>query len=178
MADPVDGTEIIIVRHGQTHWNLEGRIQGSGDSPLTKDGMASARKLGARLAGSAMRRPITCIYSSPIGRAKGTADIISRCFPRSIEVILEAGLRERSFGCLEGLTAAEQSERYPEVHARNKRREEEYACPGGGESRADVRMRAAAALRSIALRHPGERVLVVTPSEPPTLAPNGKTYFT
>ena len=119
--------------------------------------------LGKRLAASCAKTPIACVYSSPIGRAKSTADTVAK-YLGSVEVVLDAGLRERSFGCLEGLTVEEQKAKHPEVQKRNSARDDDYACPGGGESRAVVRKRATEALRSIAMRHPGQRVVVVTHS--------------
>lgn len=159
----VDGTELVLVRHGRTEWNAAGRIQGSGDSPLTSDGVGAAKALGWRLARSGRRQPTAC-YASPLGRAHRTAELICAQLSEPLVVLAEHALRERSYGCLEGLTYAEQIAQHPEVHARNRSGELEYAPPGGGESRAEVALRALDALTAIARRHPGERVLVVTHS--------------
>jgi probable phosphoglycerate mutase len=161
--EAIEGTEIIIVRHGQTEWNLQQRIQGSKDSPLTAQGIAAAQELGRRLSRTHAERPIACVYSSPIGRAWTTAHIVAEALP-SVETFAAEGLRERSFGVLEELTPAECKAQHPEVQRRNHNREDDYAPPGGGESRAEVRARGHAALVSIARRHPGKRVLVVTHS--------------
>lgn len=161
MADgSLEGTEIILVRHGQTEWNLQGRIQGSGDSPLTEQGIRAAKHLANRLATTG-ERP-TVIYASPIGRAWNTANLLAEAL-QPISVHKEELMRERSFGCLEGLTSAEQRERFPESWQRNSTRDETYAPPDG-ESRLEVRERAMAGLLAIAKRHRQQRILVVTHS--------------
>lgn len=162
----LDGTEIVLVRHGRTEWNELGRIQGSKDSPLTQEGIEAARRLGRRLASTQAARPIVCAYASPLGRAWATASIVVDELPSgaSIGVYADDGLQERSFGVLEGLTTAEGKANFPEAQRRNASREDDYAPPGGGESRASVRARAQEALLAIARRHRGERVLVVTHS--------------
>ena len=162
-ADSLEGTEILLVRHGETVWNVEGRVQGSSDSPLTERGIDSAKELARRLRRSG-KRPIAAIYSSPIPRARRTAELLAGGLPDAPAIVDHAPLRERSFGCLEGLSAAEQEQRHPEVRRRDRAREDEYAPPGGGESRRQVRERATEALLWIAQRHPGQRVLVVTHS--------------
>ena len=156
----LEGTEIILVRHGQTVWNLQGRIQGSGDSPLTEKGIQAARMLANRLATTG-EKP-TVIYASPIGRAWDTANLLAESL-QPIGVHKEELMRERSFGCLEGLTSQEQRERFPEAWKRNSTRDENYAPPDG-ESRLEVRERAMAGLLAIATRHRQQRILVVTHS--------------
>src|SRR5438477_4218649 len=85
-------TQIIIVRHGETTWNLEGRHQGHLDSPLTKRGVAQAEALAARLG----NEEFAALYSSDLGRALATAEIIgTRC---GKSVVIDARLRERNLG--------------------------------------------------------------------------------
>ena len=67
MADSRHGTEIILVRHGETEFNVAGKLQGTLDSPLTAKGVSAARQLGRRLASAS--RPVTACYASPLGRA-------------------------------------------------------------------------------------------------------------
>ena len=156
----LDGTTIILVRHGKTEWNAQERIQGSCDSPLTDHGLRSARVLGERLAASAER--IDAVYSSPIGRAWHTAQIIAKCVALP-EPTPDEELRERSFGVLEGLTNRQAKERFPEAERRNSSREDSYAPPGG-ESREACRARGCAALKRLAAKHPGQRLLIVSHS--------------
>jgi len=157
----LEGTEVMIVRHGRTTWNEEGRIQGSGDAPLTEAGEIEAVRLGERLAMGLGRKPTVC-YSSPLRRATRTAEIL--CGHLGLQICVEEDLRERAYGCLEGLTSEEQKAQHPEAHKRNRAREDEYEIPGGGESRANARKRVLAVIKRIALRHAGQRVLIVTHS--------------
>lgn len=156
----LEGTELLLVRHGRTEWNEQGRLQGAGDSPLTEEGIQAAHLLAHRLA-SAKSRPVAC-YSSPQPRALLTATLITAHL--GIPTREAQGLRERSYGCLEGLTWAEQKVRHPEAHVMNAKRCDDYVPPGGGESRSACRARALDELSELARRHPGERVLCVTHS--------------
>ena len=152
-----EGTELLLVRHGETEWNVQGRLQGAADSPLTAVGEADAVKCRDRLARGS-RAPCVC-YTSPLGRARKTAEIL--CAGTSIPIVDDDGLVERSFGVLEGLTVEERKAQFPDVKLRSP--DDDYAPPGG-ESRSSTQARAVAALKAIAERHPGERVLVVTHS--------------
>ena len=154
-----EGTELVLVRHGETVWNTQGRIQGTGDSPLTENGVAQAEALAWRLHRSG-RCPITACYASPLGRAHHTAQILTSN-GLALPVTLEPDLAERNYGVLEGLSPEEKLARFPEVVAEDEAGGEDYAPPGG-ESRAMVRTRALRALAKIASRHPGERILIVT----------------
>jgi broad specificity phosphatase PhoE len=94
-------TRFIVVRHGQTEWNVEARIQGQGDSNLTAEGRAQARAIAARLAA----QPFDVLVSSDLGRAAETARAIAeRC---GKPIVLDARLRERHFGVGEGMTYEE-----------------------------------------------------------------------
>ena len=85
-------TEIYLTRHGQTVWNLTKRLQGSGNSELTEEGIERAKILSERLKSI----DLDCIYTSPIKRAYETALILKG--NKNIDVICEEGLRELSFG--------------------------------------------------------------------------------
>ena len=87
---------ILLVRHGETAWNREGRYQGRTDIPLSSDGEAQVRALGVRLA----HVPITRAVSSPLARAKRTAEAILT--GRDVTLELDAGLQEISHGAWEG----------------------------------------------------------------------------
>lgn len=137
-------TRLTLVRHGETDWNRQRRIQGSTDVPLNAVGMAQARAAGLSLIGT----DYVALYSSPQVRALETARIIAETLGMG-EPIVRAELRERSFGPAEGLTDGEIAERFPD------------GIPDQ-ESRESVVERALPVLQEIADRHPGESVLVVT----------------
>jgi probable phosphoglycerate mutase len=145
---------LFIVRHGETAWNREGRIQGHRDSPLTERGVAQARAAAARLA----REGIDALYSSDLGRAQETArEVAART---ALPIRLDAGLRERAFGLHEGKTWDEIAREHP-IDA--KRLAEDPAHPvRGGESLLQFRDRVLGALGRIAREAPGARVAVVT----------------
>ena len=99
-------TQIIIVRHGQTEWNIRGIRQGYLDSPLTGRGMAQAKALAQRLA----REKFTALYSSDLGRAVQTAQEIANVTGHAI--VTDARLRERHLGIFQGLNAEEINAKY------------------------------------------------------------------
>jgi len=148
-------TSLIVIRHGETAWNREQRMQGTTDTPLSEVGRAQARALGRRLAGHGF----TALYASDLSRARDTALVIAECTKRN--VVMEPRLRERRFGIFEGLTAGEIKERYPEEHAGFASRDPDYEVPGG-ESARRFTDRCLGCLSEIADRHRGEEVVVVT----------------
>jgi broad specificity phosphatase PhoE len=103
--------KIFTVRHGQTHWNTLGRIQGHTDIPLDEAGLAQAEKLGARLAGE----KVDIIYSSDLARAAKTAEIINR--RHNAELVLTPTLREIGFGIYEGRIYAEVADEMQRYHS-------------------------------------------------------------
>ena len=147
-------TEIFLIRHGETLWNQQGRMQGHNDSPLTPAGLDQARSLGRRL----KKVRFTALYSSDLGRAHQTARYIAD--ETGHEVIAEPGLRERGFGIFEGLTRSEMERLHPEEYVRFAARDPEYAMPSG-ESTIAFRDRCVGAMESIAKRHAGEAIVVV-----------------
>jgi probable phosphoglycerate mutase len=150
-----DLTEILLIRHGETLWNQQGRMQGQNDSPLTPLGLQQARQLAKRLA----KTSFSTLYSSDLGRAHQTARCIADATGH--EIISDSGLRERGFGIFEGLTHNEIKLRYPELYVRFASREPEFEMPEG-ESAARFRDRCVGALETIAARHEGETIVVVT----------------
>eukprot|EP00802_Teleaulax_amphioxeia_P024056 Tamp_24712.p1 GENE.Tamp_24712~~Tamp_24712.p1 ORF type:complete len:307 (+),score=36.44 Tamp_24712:54-923(+) len=155
---------ILLVRHGQTEWNVQGRYQGQKDSPLTTLGRQEAKALGARLRGSG--RKIEGVWSSDLARASDTAlEIVSALAsgPDGVkhELRLDARLRERSFGILEGMTREECRRKHPEEMQKFSS-DGGYAISGGGESRSTLVERTAAALVDIAKDSPGKTNVVVT----------------
>lgn len=148
-------TTLTVIRHGETLWNRERRMQGQTDTVLSDLGRAQAACLGARLAG----RALAAIYSSDLTRARDTAHGIAQRTGR--DIVSDARLRERSFGIFEGLTHAEMAERHPEAFQRFQSRDPDYVVPGG-ECARDFHARCMACLTEIAVRHAGEEVVVVT----------------
>lgn len=147
--------QLIAVRHGETVWNLGGRRMGQLDSPLTARGVAQGEALARRLA----RASIEAIYTSDLGRAVQTAEIISRATGRPI--IIEPELRERHMGIFQGLTDAEAAERFPVEVAEARRLGPSYDVPGGEsiQQRCD---RAVRALTALAGRHLDASAVAVT----------------
>ena len=148
-------TRFIVVRHGETHWNVETRIQGQKDSELTAAGVAQAEAIGKRLA----RERFDALVASDMGRAMRTAErIAAQC---GLAVVPEPRLRERSFGQGEGLTYAEVDARWPGVFSRSANTDPDAAIPGG-ETRRQFHERIRAAFEALARAHAGRRVAVVT----------------
>jgi len=148
-------TRVIVVRHGQTEWNVEARIQGQGDSRLTAEGRAQARAIAARLAA----QPFDVLVSSDLGRAAETARAIAeRC---GKPIALDARLRERHFGVGEGMTYEEVDRAYPGAFARIRNVDPDFVIPGG-ESRRQFHARVVSAMDCLAQAHEGRTIVVVT----------------
>jgi broad specificity phosphatase PhoE len=148
--------QIVLVRHGATDWNLQGRCQGSSDRHLSEVGARQAERLAALLSAE----EIHAIYSSHLRRALQTADYISQ--PHKLPVLIEQNIRELDHGELEGLTFNQIKENYAEFLLR-WRSEPAEICVPGGERLADVAERAWNGLNQIVQRHPdAERILVVS----------------
>lgn len=151
----MEATRIIAVRHGETAWNVDARIQGQRDIGLNDTGRWQARRLGEVLADE----EITAVYSSDLGRAHQTAQSISEA--KGIPVIADEGLRERSFGIFEGMTFDEIHQTWPD-HANNwRKRIPDWQPPEGGESLLELRERVTRTMRELAARHPGEQIVIV-----------------
>lgn len=155
-------TQITAVRHGETAWNAESRLQGHLDIDLNDLGRWQAQRVGLALADSG----ISTIYCSDLCRAHNTALAISRAISQHsgiapIDLRLEPGLRERSFGSFEGLTYKQVSTLHPEDALRWKQRDPHWAPPGG-ESPTALHQRIATTLHAIAAQHPGEHIALVS----------------
>ena len=146
-------TTFTFVRHGQTDWNFQKRIQGSTDVPLNETGREQARETGRVLA----ERRWDGVVASPLSRARETADIIAAELsaeqPGTVEVELVDALVERSYGEVEGLNYEQITERFP-GHPMN-------VVPGR-ERRSEVVARVLPALEALAADHPGESLIVVS----------------
>jgi len=150
-----EATRIVAVRHGETVWNAEMRMQGQLDTRLSARGERQARRTAAALAGEG----IEAIVSSDLVRAAATAAAIAEVV--GLPVATDTGLRERSFGVFQGWTYAEIDARWPEEAARWRRHDPTFA-PEGGESLVEFDARAVAALTRIAAAARGRTILVVS----------------
>ncbi|MCW5258524.1 histidine phosphatase family protein [Verminephrobacter aporrectodeae subsp. tuberculatae] len=150
----MQATRIVAVRHGETAWNVDTRIQGHLDIPLNDTGLWQAERLARALVGE----PIAAIYTSDLQRARATAQAVARATGAPLST--EPGLRERSFGCFQGRTFAQIEAERPEDARRWRRREPDYA-PEGGESLAALRARITRITHALAQQHLGEQVLLV-----------------
>jgi probable phosphoglycerate mutase len=154
MAEP-PVTVLLFVRHGQTTWNADGRLQGHLDSALSALGRAQARALGERL----LPERAHALYTSDLGRALETAQLIAATTGHTPRV--EPRLRERALGVLEGLTRQEAAQRHPAVWQQYLEGPPSYVVPQGESSEGRQR-RVLDALGALCRHHPGERVIVVT----------------
>ena len=148
-------TQLLLIRHGETAWNAEHRIQGQLDIPLSPLGVLQS----ARLAESLANEPIDAVYSSGQSRAWLTAAPLAARL--GLEVIAEPRLRERSFGIFEGLTLDEVAERYPPEFKKWRERDPTWR-PEGGESGQQLIDRVLSAVSDIAIKHPGQTVVLVS----------------
>jgi probable phosphoglycerate mutase len=151
-------TRIIAIRHGETAWNVETRLQGHLDIDLNARGRWQAQQLGLALADEEISR----IYSSDLKRAMETAKAVAQ-HNRNLEhahVHSHQGLRERGFGSFEGLTYAEVEAQWPEASERWRQRDPGFAPPGG-ETPVQVRARVEQTLEELASRHLGEQIVLV-----------------
>jgi len=148
-------TRFIVVRHGETLWNLAGRVQGQGDSELSPAGRAQAEALARRLS----RESFDVLVSSDLGRAMTTARTVAALTGH--EVIADPRVRERGFGVGEGLAYTEIEARYPGGFRPSGLPDADYAIPGG-ESRRAFQDRVATAFEALALEHAGRRIAVIT----------------
>ncbi|MBG9389644.1 histidine phosphatase family protein [Caenimonas aquaedulcis] len=151
----MEATRIIAVRHGETSWNVDSRIQGQTDIGLNDTGRWQARRVGEALAGE----DIKAVYSSDLGRAHETAQEIAG--PAGIPVVADEGLRERSFGMFEGKTFTEIHETWPDQAQNWRKRIPDWQPPEGGESLLELRARVTRTMHELAARHPGEQIVVV-----------------
>ena len=148
-------TTIIIIRHGETFWNRERRIQGHLDSALTPDGIAQAQACAKRLT----EEPIDAVVASDLGRVRHTAQMLIA--GRALPVRFDDSLRERCFGIGEGLTYAEMDGKYPQMFAQSGLVNAEFTLPEG-ESRAAFHARVITSIERLAAAHAGKCLLVVT----------------
>ena len=147
-------TRLIAIRHGETAWNVDTRIQGHLDIPLNTTGLWQADQVARALADE----PITAIYTSDLKRAHATAQAVARS--TGAPLTTHTGLRERSFGHFQGRTFAEIEAELPEDAHRWRKRDPHYA-PEGGESLVTLRERIERTVALLAQQHLGEQVVMV-----------------
>ncbi len=150
----MEATRIIAIRHGETAWNVDTRIQGHLNIALNETGRWQAARAAQALAGE----PLAAIYSSDLERAHETARSIADV--AGLEVVKSEGLRERGFGIFQGKTFAEVEAQWPDQALRWRRRDPEFA-PEGGESLLQFRERVTQTAHELATRHAGEQIVMV-----------------
>jgi probable phosphoglycerate mutase len=152
-------TEIFLIRHGETAWNAERRLQGHIDIPLNAEGTRQAAALARALAGES----VDMIFSSDLRRAASTARAVAEV--HGLPVQTDASLRERCFGAFEGLLYDELEARFPEAHAQWRARDPHARYPDGerrAETFAEFAQRAVDAVCRIAETHRGKRIVIVS----------------
>ena len=152
----MEPTRILAIRHGETAWNVDTRLQGHLDIPLNDVGLRQAQHLARALTG---REGIDAIYASDLSRAHTTAQAIARAM--GLEVNTHAGLRERHFGAFQGRTFAEIETELPEHALHWRKRSPDWVPPDGGESLLMLRERIVHTVNELAAQHPGQQIVLV-----------------
>jgi 2,3-bisphosphoglycerate-dependent phosphoglycerate mutase len=147
-------TRILAIRHGETAWNVDTRIQGHLDIPLNDTGRRQARRLATALADE----PLHAVYSSDLSRAHQTATALAQAVGLGVQPV--PGLRERSFGHFEGRTFREIEAQWPDQALRWRQRDPEF-CPAGGESLTTFYARVIEQAEALAALHAGETIALV-----------------
>ena len=148
-------TRIIAIRHGETSWNVDSRIQGHLDIPLNDTGLWQAQRAGAALAGE----QFDAIYSSDLQRALVTAQAVGSATGCPVQP--DTGLRERCFGSFEGRTFKEIEAELPEQALRWRKRDPEFVPDDGGESLLMLRGRIQHTVDRLAAPHMGGQIALV-----------------
>ena len=148
-------THFLFIRHGETDWNRQQRFQGQIDVPLNAAGLAQAERLAERLRPT----PADVLVTSPLQRARQTAEVLGSVWRIPVQVV--PGLREQGFGILEGLEVAAVPQLHPALWSQWLTHQADFALPGG-ESLRVVHDRVMAAVQQLAAEHAGLRVAAVT----------------
>ncbi len=144
---------LYLVRHAESTWNAEGRVQGHADPPLSERGLAQAERLAERFRGE----PIDALYSSPLERARQTAERIAEATALATQI--DDRLKEHDMGLFTGLVWREIVEQFPEFSRAWMERAMDMP---GGEKQAAFHMRATGVMQDIAARHPDGQIVVVS----------------
>ncbi len=149
----MNATRIIAIRHGETAWNVDTRIQGQLDIPLNERGQWQAAQLAEALA---TQDPLDAVYTSDLKRAHQTASAVAA--RQGLTPVSHVGLRERGFGAFEGKTFAEIEKDLPEDALLWRKREPHWAPPQGGESLVLMEQRIRNTLNELAAQHVGQHI--------------------
>ena len=152
----MEPTRILAIRHGETDWNVDTRLQGHLDIPLNDVGLRQAQHLARALV---QRDAIDAIYASDLSRAHSTAQAIAQAMGQTVTV--HAGLRERHFGAFQGRTYAQIETELPEHAWHWRKRTPDWAPPGGGESLTVLRERVIQTVEALAAAHAGQHIVMV-----------------
>ncbi|MBI4295096.1 MAG: histidine phosphatase family protein [Chloroflexi bacterium] len=148
-------TRLILVRHGETHWNQQGRVQGHSDTSLNATGKQQAELVAAALA----REELAAVYSSPLQRALETARAIAR--RHHLPVVAVPDLQEMHLGRMDGLSLDEMRRDHARFFLQWRQGSGSLKMPGG-ESMEEVQARAWPAIEHVLERHPGQTAAVVS----------------
>ncbi len=148
-------TRLILIRHGETDWNAEGRYQGLADIPLNENGRRQAARIARALNGA----NLAAIYASDLARTGETAEALARATGLSVQ--LDPRLREIDQGRWEGKLFDEIRAQYPEKFKRRRENPLAFKAPGG-ETVRHTRERVLAAVADIVGRHPAQNVAIVS----------------
>ncbi len=149
-----DTTTLLLIRHGETQWNIQNRFQGHGDSPLTLKGREQGKALGQRLQGL----PFDAIFSSDLSRARETAELILKFTGHQLKT--DQRLRERNYGILEGLRLVKIASRYPDILNRLENNDPDFVIPEG-ESYRQLYLRCTGFLEEMLADRPGTTLVLV-----------------
>ncbi|MES2538776.1 MAG: histidine phosphatase family protein [Pseudomonadota bacterium] len=152
-------TEILLIRHGETHWNVEKRVQGHLDIALNAEGERQAAALGDALSDE----KIDVIYASDLQRARQTAQAIAA--PHGMQVRIERDLRERSYGAFEGMLHGDINTTYPDAYTMLRARDIDARFPMGvqqAETLRELSQRAVGVITRLANEHRHKKIVIVS----------------
>lgn len=155
MSITYSSTRLCVIRHGETDWNCEGRIQGQIDIPLNETGRAQA----LAMAYNSAHHRFSAVISSDLSRAVETAQALGE--REELPVITMPGLRERHYGLFQGVTKDEAPNLHPEIYRLYKARDIHYDFEDG-ESLVDFSKRVLDAFDWLVRHHTNEQIAVVT----------------
>lgn len=150
-------TRFCLIRHGETNWNAERRLQGHTDTPLNSRGEIQAKQMAQALKNAKLSFDV--LYSSDLQRAVNTADAIVQLF--GVKNTIDSALRERHFGVLQGLSIDQAPLTYPEIWQAHINRELDHDL-AGGESILQFAARVEGAIEKLRMLHSGKTILLVS----------------
>ena len=150
----MQATRLLVIRHGETLWNADKRLQGHTDIPLSPVGHAQAAQLARSL--KARGEAFDAIYTSDLSRARETAEAVAQAL--AVPLTATPNLRERCFGQFEGLTFTEVEQRWPDQAQSWRVRDPDWRAPDGGESLRELTERVLHTVNTLAARHVGGHI--------------------